>query len=241
MADERVRFEPGFREPAPDVDRPIGWAAVARPDDERFGCAQRRECADRSLNVVVGNVAEHAADEHDVRGDGARVHVGFGRVGAYHLDRRGGRRAGARREFGIELDEASAYVARARVLGQHTEQIAAFARAHADGTDQSGRRRVEHVGDRALHDDAWRARGERGVVGRVPGPPVAAHGRRLLPAVVVSGPCTELSNGRPDSSVRRRSRACSRTPSWSSWVVGCTVRTRSARTSARSAASIQSV
>ena len=58
----RIRA-PGTR---PRTRRDIGRPAVARPDHRRARRAQRRQRCAPCSHVVVGDVAEHAADEHEV-------------------------------------------------------------------------------------------------------------------------------------------------------------------------------
>ena len=59
---------------------------VARPDDGRFRCAQLRELVDCVGDVSLGEIAEHAAHEHDVSGYRAGVGVGQRGVGGNGLD-----------------------------------------------------------------------------------------------------------------------------------------------------------
>ena len=94
------------------------------------------------MNVLVGDVAEDAARQHDACRDGTRETAGARRISGDDLDRRrdlGGAFTGAPGQFGVELDQARANVGLTRVLGQHAEEVAPIAGAHADHPDRTRR------------------------------------------------------------------------------------------------------
>jgi hypothetical protein len=133
--------------------------------------------ADRAPHVVVGQVAEHPADQHQVGRDQAGVLVGQRRVGGHHLDPRQPRGLGGVpgrvRVARVDLDQAGRHVVAAGMSGQHADQVAALARAQADRVQRARRRRVQRHPDPVL--DGRQAAGERGagpVVVVVPGVPV---------------------------------------------------------------------
>jgi hypothetical protein len=142
--------------------------------------AQLRAEADRAPHVVVIQVAEHPADQHQVGRDQGAVLVGQRRVGGHHLDPRQARGLGGVpgrvRDARVELDQAGRHVVAAGVAGQDADQVTALAGAQADRVQRTRRRRVQRHPDLVL--DRRQAAGERGaglVVVVVPGVPVHLH------------------------------------------------------------------
>ena len=144
------------------------------PDNGRARRAQRRQRVDRARDVVVGDVAEHAAGEHELGGDRAGVRTRVGRVAGHHFDSR--RRSRARRVavHGIELDEPGAHVGGAGVAFERADQVATLTRAEADDPDRTRGRPVERAADHVLYErepSLQRATGR--VVAPVPLDPIA--------------------------------------------------------------------
>ena len=64
------------------------------PDHSPASPAQLGADADSPFNVLIGDVAEHPADQHQVGRDHPGVLVGQRRVGGHHLDPRQARGLG---------------------------------------------------------------------------------------------------------------------------------------------------
>jgi hypothetical protein len=133
--------------------------------------------ADHAPHVVVGQVAEDPAHQHQVGRDQAGVLVGQRGIGGHHLDPRQARGLGGLARHGraarVELDQAGHHVGAAGMAGQRADQVAALARAQADRVQRARRRCVQRHPDLVL--DRRQALGERGaglVVAAVPGLPV---------------------------------------------------------------------
>jgi len=99
------------------------------------------------VHVAIADVSEDAAHEEEVGGDGIRVDVAQGRVGANHFDgvelRGDGSLSGAVGKRRIELDQPSTHLPRAWMLGEHIEQVAPIARAEANHARRSRRAAFE--------------------------------------------------------------------------------------------------
>jgi hypothetical protein len=133
--------------------------------------------AGHAPHVVVGQVAEHPADQHQVGRDHPGELVGQRRVAGHHLHPRQARGLGGvpghGRDVRVEFDQAGRHVGAAGMAGQHADQVAALARAQADRVQRTRRRGVQRHPDLIL--DRRQAAGERGaglVVTLVPGTPV---------------------------------------------------------------------
>jgi hypothetical protein len=171
------RFEAELGEPLADPRHQIRLPPDAGPDHGAAVRAQLGAEADRAPDVVLGQVAEHPADQHQVGRHHPGVLVGQHRVAGHHLDPRQARGLGGVPRRGraarVELDQAGRHVGAARMAGQHADQVAALARAQADRVQRTRRRRVQRHPDLIL--DRRQPAGERGaglVVVVVPGVPV---------------------------------------------------------------------
>jgi hypothetical protein len=145
--------------------------------------------ADHAPHVVVGQVAEHPAGQHQIGRDHPGVLVGQRRVRGHHLDPRQARGLGGfpgrGRVARIDFDQAGRHVVAAGVAGQDADHVAALARAQADRVQRTWRRRVQRHADLVL--DRRQAAGERGaglVVVVVPSVPV--HLRHIAHATEVA-------------------------------------------------------
>ena len=71
---DEAQFREATRlEPRSDRRGEIGREGAASPDRNRAGRAERGELFDGVADVIVGDVAEDTADEHDIRGNGALI------------------------------------------------------------------------------------------------------------------------------------------------------------------------
>ncbi len=174
-------------EPSPHPRGDVGVEPTARPDDRRAGSTELGQVVDRAAYVVVGDVAENTAHEHDLCGHGVLVHIGPACIAAHDFDaleiealRLSPR---ALNQRGLELNEARANIAVPRMLSEHPEDVTAVAGAHADGADLSGRRAVERGANRPPHHlQAPHQRRVRRVL-IVPGHPVSRHNSSLVEVV----------------------------------------------------------
>jgi hypothetical protein len=169
-------------EPVADLRQQVRGPAAAGPHHRAVPGAQLGAVADRALDVRVGDVAEHAADQDQVGGRHPGVGVGQCRVGGHHLDpgqaRRSCRLAGHAGVARVDFDQPGLDVMPAGVAGQGADQVAALARAHADGAQRARPGLVQRGADLVLHrGQAPGQHGARLVVGVVPGVPVVfGHG-----------------------------------------------------------------
>src|SRR5689334_1807781 len=62
---EGLLGEAGRREPLPEPGREVGVATMTGPDDRRVSRAKLRQRLDRELHVLVSDVSEDAAQEHE--------------------------------------------------------------------------------------------------------------------------------------------------------------------------------
>ena len=173
--DELDLTEPAVTEPGSYPPGQIRRPARPRPDDAGVGCAQSRQHGDGVLDVGVGDVAQHTAEQDEVGRRQVRIHVVVPGVGGAHLDTgpAAGSVAGVPGEAGVELDEGRRDAVGVVAPGEDLEQVAAVPRAETDHPDRSRRRGVQPYGDLVL-DDAQPATqgGGRVGVGAVPGLPV---------------------------------------------------------------------
>ena len=166
----------------------IGRAAMARPDHGRMRRAQLPQLLDRVDDVRRGDVAEHAAQEDDVRRHGADVGIGERRIRGDHVDRvETGGRGGALRQIDVlpvELHQAGTDLGAPRVLGQHADQVVPLPRAHADRPDRTGSGAVEDITQLCLHERETPSELRVGaLVARVPRAPVDRRLQGLRGAV----------------------------------------------------------
>jgi len=165
-------------EPVADPRQQVRGPAAAGPYHRAAPGAQLGAEAHRALDVRVGHVAEHAADYDQIGGRQPGVGVGQRRVAGHHLDpgqagrlRRLPRGGGVAR---IEFDQPGPHVAAAGVAGQRADQVAALARAHADGAQRARLSLVQRDADLILHRRLAAGQRTAGVVVVVvPGVPVA--------------------------------------------------------------------
>jgi len=139
---------------------------------------------DRGPDVLVGDVAEDAAREHEVRRHRSVDRIRDPGVGRPELDpeeaERGDPLAAARRELGRELDEAGPDVAGPRMVLEHAEEVPPVPRTEAHDADRTRRCRVEHRADTGPNDRQPSTEVAAPVVAPVPGDPLVRHGRPEL-------------------------------------------------------------
>ena len=152
---------------------------MSRPDHRRSRAADRRGREGRPLDVLVGHVAEDAAQQEQVDGHDVRPDVRVARIrgadlesGSQGLDVLLGRGG----ELGVELDQAAGQVGRTRMAGRGGGQVPAVAGAQRQHPDRTGTGPVERRGD-LLDDDGEALRMPCGgiVVLEVPLAPVPRH------------------------------------------------------------------
>jgi hypothetical protein len=152
---EANELETLLTEPSIDPGKKLRVARVSCPDHNGAGGTEATKVTDSVVDVVVGDVAEHATHEHEVGGYAAFVDGGPGCVVSDDIDLQAtGCPGGLARPLCvalIEFDQPGADVETPGMLRQHTEEIPSFPGAHADRPDGSGRGRVEGVADPSLH------------------------------------------------------------------------------------------
>jgi len=157
--------EAAASEPVADLRQQVRGPAAAGPHHRPAPDAQLRTVADRPFDVRVGDVAEHAADQDQVGGDHPGVGVGQRRVAGHDLDLGqagcAGRLPGHVGVARVEFDQAGPDVVPAGVVGQNADQVAALARAHADGAQRTRPGFVQRGADLIL--DRRQAPGQRGI------------------------------------------------------------------------------
>ena len=164
--------------PVADPRQQVGGPAAAGPHHRPAPGAQLCAVADRPLDVGVGEVAEHTADQDQVGGHHPGVGAGQRGVTGHDLNPgqagRPGRLPGRVGVARVEFDQAGPDVVPAGVAGQDADQVAALARAHADRAQRARPGLVQGGADLIL--DRRQTLGQRGprvVVVAVPGVPVA--------------------------------------------------------------------
>ncbi len=172
------QLEAAAGEPVADLRHQVRLPPAAGPHHRAAGRAQLGAVADRAPHVVIGHVAEHPADQHQVGRHHSGVVVGQRRVAGYHLHLRQPRGLGCVARRGgvarIEFDQAGRHVVATGMAGQGADQVTALAGAQADCAQRGRRRRVQRRPDLVL--DRCQAPGEYGaglvvvVVPRVPVP-----------------------------------------------------------------------
>ena len=172
------QFEAAAGEPVADLRHQVRLPPAAGPHHRAAVRAQLGAVADRAPHVVVGHVAEHSADQHQVGRYHPGVVIGQRGVAGHRLDPRQARGLGrvARRGgvAGIEFDQAGRHVVAAGMASQGADQVTPLARAQADRVQRARRRRVQRRPDLIL--DRCQPPGECGaglvvvVVPRVPVP-----------------------------------------------------------------------
>ena len=113
---------------------------MAGPDHGRARRAERRQRVDRAHDVVVGDVAEHAARRARARPEPRpRTRSVSDASPQTHLD--AGRCVGAGRVavVRVELDEPGAHVGGAGMTVERADQVVALTGAQADDADRAGR------------------------------------------------------------------------------------------------------
>ncbi len=157
-----TQLEAAVGEPVADLRHQVGLPPATGPHHRAAVRAQLGAVADRAPHVVVGHVAEHAADQHQVGRHHPGVVIGQRRVAGHHLDLRqprglgrGARRGGVAR---IEFDQAGRHVVAAEMGGQGADQVTPLARAQADRPQRARRRRIQRRPDLVL--DRCQAPGE---------------------------------------------------------------------------------
>ena len=173
-----AQLEAAVGEPVADLRHQVRLPPAAGPHHRAAVRAQLGAVADRAPHVVVGHVAEHPADQHQVGRHHPGVLIGQRRVAGHHLDPRQPRGLGRGTRHGgvvrIEFDQAGRHVVAAGMAGQGADQVTPLARAQADRVQRARRRRVQRRPDLVL--DRGQAPGECGaglvvvVVPRVPVP-----------------------------------------------------------------------
>ncbi len=187
------RLEAAVGEPVRDLRHQVRLPPAPGPHHRAAVRAQLGAVPDHAPHVVVGQIAEHPADQHQVRGHHPGIVIGQRRVAGHHLDpgQAGGLGRAARR-FGIariEFDQAGRYVVAAGMARQDADQVTPLARAQADRVQRARRRRVQRRPDLVLHRcQAAGQRGVRLVVVAVPVVPVpfghTGHATEVTCAVV---------------------------------------------------------
>jgi hypothetical protein len=173
-----AQLEAAVGEPVADLRHQVRLPPAAGPHHRAAVRAQLGAVADRAPHVVVGHVAEHPADQHQVGRHHPGVVIGQRRVAGHHLDLRQARGLGCVARRGgvarIEFDQAGRHVVAAGMAGQGADQVTPLARTQADRVQRAGRRRVQRRPDLVL--DRGQALGESRaglvvvVVPRVPVP-----------------------------------------------------------------------
>jgi hypothetical protein len=175
---ERELFESLLLEPGSDGRSEVRRTTVPGPDDGGPGCAQRRQQPDRPTNVGISDVPEHAADQDDVGRHRAQVGRCRRRVPFDDLQvTKPGRIASGSSlsdELRVTFHKTCEDVAAARVIGEHSDDVAALAGAHAENANGTFPRVVERATEARLH--YCQAPAQRGIwilVCRVPPDPVS--------------------------------------------------------------------
>ena len=159
------RLEAAACEPVADLRHQVRLPPAAGPHHRAAVRAQLGAVADRAPHVVVGQVAEHPADQGQVGRHHPGVVIGQRRVAGHHLDPRQvldlGRRARRGGVARIEFDQAGQHVVAAGMAGQGADQVTSLARAQADRVQRARRRRIQRLPDLIL--DRRQAPGQRSV------------------------------------------------------------------------------
>ncbi len=114
-----------------------------------------RTAVDRALDITIMDVAEHAADQHEMRWRHAAIMIADRRVSGHDLDLM--KSAGEGEPLGklriptVQLDKAGLNVIPARMTLQDLEQIPALACAQADYADRTRIAAVESKVDLRLN------------------------------------------------------------------------------------------
>lgn len=131
-----LKFEALRFEPFADLRYSVGCGTVPGPDDGSAGLAQLTAAGDGVLDVSVGDVAEDAADEDEIRRGHVLVPVDQGGVTSHHVHvlqaGPAGLSCGGCSVARIQLDELRPNIVAAGVLGQNVQKIAALPGAKAD-------------------------------------------------------------------------------------------------------------
>src|SRR3712207_1956509 len=122
-------------EPCPDGGSEVGITTVARPDHLAVRTTELRCRLDGRSDVVVGDVAEDAAEEQQVGRYRIGVDAALGRVGSANLDSgidSSSSSLGASGQRCVVLDEQGRDAARIGTPSENPEQIASVARTGGD-------------------------------------------------------------------------------------------------------------
>jgi len=164
--------EPCRGEPLPDGRGEVRFESTACPNHRGVPRTELREAVDRASNILVRNVAEHAADQHDVR----RYRIGIGggerRVPLRELHSAqtftGGAFASRLNEFRRQFNESGEHVVSPRMTRQNPEEVPSVPRAHADDPNEARWAPVESFAKAVLHDPQALGSGLAAVVASVP-------------------------------------------------------------------------
>lgn len=117
--------ETGLAEPTANARGEVRLPPTASPHDNALRRTEPRKQAHRRLDVLVGDIAEDAAHEHQVGGNSTDVRIRHRSVGHDDLDLvktgSSGRRARYLRIARVELDQSCSDVIAARMTSQNSE------------------------------------------------------------------------------------------------------------------------
>lgn len=134
-------LETGGVEPRADRRRQVRGAPMAGPDDFGTRGTELGDSPDRRANVVVTDVAEDPAQENEIGGHRARIHIASRGVGLPHLDisaQGRPRLSSAICEPGVVLDKKCFHTAGVGPLCEHAQEVATVTRAGADHAHSVG-------------------------------------------------------------------------------------------------------
>lgn len=139
-----------------DVRRQVGRMTMASPDHRGLRRTKPRKMADGIGDVLRRYVAEHAAQENQVRRDGALIRICHRGIGSddFNLSkpRLLGGAAGEKRVVLVKLNQASRDIRASRMPGKDTDQVVSLSGAHADRPHGAGGAPVERGAHLRLHD-----------------------------------------------------------------------------------------
>ena len=192
-AETRVRLrqpltvKAALLKPPADQRHPIGRAPLPGPDDGAAGLAQLAARADGPLDVLVSDIAEHPADQHQIRRRQAAVVISDRGITSHDLHpiQSGGTgpRLRDRRNPRVQLHQACPDVIPPGMISEYPEQITALTGTQANHLQRARPGAIQHRPDLQLDRlQPPRQRRARTVVVIVPAMPVhGAHPTAAAP------------------------------------------------------------
>ena len=96
-------------------------SGAASPDDRCSGRAQHRPGIDRGANVIIADISEHAAAQHQIRGNRAFIRLALPGVAARDFDGSWSVSARALRQYRTQLNQPPAHVSGTRVMAENAQ------------------------------------------------------------------------------------------------------------------------